>query len=734
MPELRSDAQPSGVNLKDIVSAIFKHRWKVLLCALAGIIGAATLFVVQPPLYESQAKLLVRYVVDRSAIDPVESAASAPSTTGRFSDNLINSEVEILTSQDLARQIAESIGFERLTAKTGLPPTRSAATYVIVSGLTVTARKGSNVITVSYKNRNPELSTVVLDEFVNRYFNKHLEVHRSAGAFDFVTQQTDQVRAGLNQTEEELKRLKTKAGIISLAESTSTLTKEMARSQEELHAVASELAEQQARVQSLERLSAPEATDQSVPKEPGDRVAASTDKGEVQQYQALVARLSQLRVTELELLAKYTPENRLVKSHQAQISELEAQRRDLEKRFPSLVASRPNGVIADPASGLILEKTKLMGIQAKAEALKSRIAAVQKQFEQFSEIAPQIAKLERKRELEETNYKYFGATLEKARIDEALDPSKIPNISVVQKPSPAVANAIMRNKIVLGLAAGGLVLGIVIALILELVINQTIKRPLDLENRLQIPLLLSIPFISKRSRFRGRRAKKSEQSETALQVAGASDLAPWEPTHFIRPFAEAIRDRLGLYFEVTGVTHKPKLVAVTGFSNGAGSSTLAASLAASVSETDTGKVLLVDMNFDPAKFHAFFHGKPSNSLEEALESSNTLTPSADNLYLATAGSPSAGVQKLGLKKFHDMMPQFKASDFDYIIFDMPPISPTSPMLPIARFMDKVLVVVEAEACNETAVKRDYAALVASGADVSAIFNKERSYTPKWIQG
>ena len=48
----------------------------------------------------------------------------------------------------------------------------------------------------------------MLRELISVYFTKHLEVHRSADAFNFVAQQSDEVRARLNQTEEELKQLK----------------------------------------------------------------------------------------------------------------------------------------------------------------------------------------------------------------------------------------------------------------------------------------------------------------------------------------------------------------------------------------------------------------------------------------------------------------------------------------------------------------------------------------------
>jgi Mrp family chromosome partitioning ATPase len=84
------------------------------------------------------------------------------------------------------------------------------------------------------------------------------------------------------------------------------------------------------------------------------------------------------------------------------------------------------------------------------------------------------------------------------------------------------------------------------------------------------------------------------------------------------------------------------------------------------------------------------------------------------------------------KKFYDLIPHLKASDFDYIIFDMPPLGQTSVTLPMSRFMDKVLVVVEAEKSNRDLLKRAYSELLACRASVSVIFNKARSYTPKWL--
>ncbi len=71
--------------------------------------------------YESQAKLFVRYVVDRSAVDGLDSQTKTE-TLGSPSESAINSEVEILTSSDLAMQVAASVGADRLLPGSGEKP------------------------------------------------------------------------------------------------------------------------------------------------------------------------------------------------------------------------------------------------------------------------------------------------------------------------------------------------------------------------------------------------------------------------------------------------------------------------------------------------------------------------------------------------------------------------------------------------------------------------------------
>src|SRR5437667_773784 len=485
MAEIRRETQhPSGMKLGDILFALFKRKRTIIVCAVVGIIAAAAVYFLFPPSYESQAKLLVRYVLERSGVDPAEAAgAAAQSGNQAQADRVIGAETEILTSWDLAIQVAEAlgpqrllpppqdlfshvvqaVGLKRLLPSSGPSATVAEAADSIASGLKVVSDKGSNIILISYKNRNPEIAPLVLQELLSRYFVKHLEVHRSAGAFDFVTQQTDQVRARLNQTEDALKSLRDKTGVVSLKDGSTALTAEAAKTQEDLNAAEAELAEGKA-------------------------------------------------------LVEQTGDNK-------------------SKKWKS----QPSGKTSESA------KARVAGIGAKVETLKSRLNDVQQRVRQLSELTPQMEELERKQEMDEANYKYFAASLEKARIDEALDPSKMPNISAVQRPSPPVLDSKTRNKIALALAGSGLALGVALVLLRGLVLNRTVGRPLELETRLQIPLMLSIPSATSRNGHSRLPSNGAPANPAALAARPRhSNMAPWEPGHFMSPYFDAIRARLVL--------------------------------------------------------------------------------------------------------------------------------------------------------------------------------------------
>jgi uncharacterized protein involved in exopolysaccharide biosynthesis len=74
------DTERSSIDSGEVMFLLMKHRWKIILCTLAGLLAAGILYLNHQPPYESQARLLVRYVLERSPIDVVDSqtAGSSP--------------------------------------------------------------------------------------------------------------------------------------------------------------------------------------------------------------------------------------------------------------------------------------------------------------------------------------------------------------------------------------------------------------------------------------------------------------------------------------------------------------------------------------------------------------------------------------------------------------------------------------------------------------------------------
>jgi MinD-like ATPase involved in chromosome partitioning or flagellar assembly len=154
-------------------------------------------------------------------------------------------------------------------------------------------------------------------------------------------------------------------------------------------------------------------------------------------------------------------------------------------------------------------------------------------------------------------------------------------------------------------------------------------------------------------------------------------------------------------------------------------------LAASLSETGDGNVLLVDMNPQQGAAQQFYQGKPICRLDDALyEKQSALVQ--DNLYVAAVGTNGDKLVGALPKQFSQLMPKLKVSNYDYIIFDMPPVSQTSVTPRLARFMDMVLLIIESEQTNQRVAQQASALLADSKTSVCAVLNKTRAYVPRQL--
>jgi len=151
--------QRSRLTLDDVYYVLFKHKWKVITCSAAGLLGALALVVFWAPMYESEAKLFIRYVLEsKSPSTTPDDSRVIPTTEGQ---NIINSEIEIVTSLDLAEQVADVIGPERVLAKASGGKGRFAAASLIQKSLVIEVPNKSNVMRIVFKHR------------IQRWFNRY---------------------------------------------------------------------------------------------------------------------------------------------------------------------------------------------------------------------------------------------------------------------------------------------------------------------------------------------------------------------------------------------------------------------------------------------------------------------------------------------------------------------------------------------------------------------------------
>jgi len=101
----------------------------------------------------------------------------------------------------------------------------------------------------------------------------------------------------------------------------------------------------------------------------------------------------------------------------------------------------------------------------------------------------------------------------------------------------------------------------------------------------------------------------------------------------------------------------------------------------------------------------------------------------ENLYVVEEISRGDKRPRVLPKRFAQLVPKFKASDYDYIIFDMPPVSQTSVTARLAGLVDMTLLVVESEKSNREVVRQAAALLAQSKATVGAVLNKTKKYVP-----
>jgi protein tyrosine kinase modulator len=412
--------------LRDISAIFFRQRWAMLI-AFAVVVIAATASGVWIPTYEAHMKILVQRqrsdaIVTSSANAPVQFSGE------QVSEEDINSEVELLNSEDLLRGVVLST---QLSGQHNSRPDRGEEVRIanavrrLSKDLKIEALRKTHVISVQYQSRDPKVATEVLKVLASAYTEKHTEVHRPSGEFKFFDQQTEQFQQGLGDAQKKLVDFTKKSGVVSWQIERDTALQRASEFETNARQAKTTIAETEQRIRSLQEQL------QSVQPRMTTVVRASDNPQLLQQLKSILLSL-QLKRT--ELLTKYAPDYRLVQEADKQIADA--------KSAISAEESKPiREETTDQNPTYQWIRAELTKAEADLSGLRARAASAASAAEQYRESARNLDQdgvvqqdLLRDAKAQEDSYLLYLHKRQEAGISDALDQRGILNVAMAEQP------------------------------------------------------------------------------------------------------------------------------------------------------------------------------------------------------------------------------------------------------------------------------------------------------------
>ena len=349
------------------------------------------------------------------------------------------------------------------------------------------------------------------------------------------------------------------------------------------------------------------------------------------------------------------------------------------------------------------------------EATRARLAASREELQNINRKSFTLQELERD---VETNRQLYDLFFTRVRETDETTDFEAANALVVDPAVAAVEPSKPRRSLIVFISfAAALMLGVMLAFLRDMLDN-TVKNPEDVENRLNATMLglVTLQPLSRADR------KKN------IALLGDEE-------HTDASFIESIRTiRTGL--TLSSLDNPYKIIEVTSSIPNEGKTTVALNLAAMMGQL--GKTLLIDADLrrpSLARSMNLPHFKAgltnllagTASPKDAIERNESL-----GIDLLVAGQHSANpLEMIASNKFKELLKKL-GEHYEYVILDTPPTQAVSDALIMGSIADAVVYVVKAQSTSINTVKHGLGRLKYSNANVVGVVlnqvdTKKQSY-------
>ena len=471
---------PYDLTSRELLSILFKEKLKLLLVfvVLCGLVTGFSFLLT--PYYEATTRLLVKTGPEfQTRSDPNQPIAGVPSTTKL---EIVNSEIQILTSRDLAEGVVNKIGAQKLYPGSA---NTDAAIRSFQSDFKAAPVEQADVIDASYRNPSREVAVAALNAAVELYEQKHAEMFADP-RYKFIENQTGQYQDQLDAVVKKEADIRNQKSLFDVDAQRAKLLDDRASTNSIITQLKSQSIDAHQRIDFLNnRL---KTTPALIPA--GEAPADAVEQAK--------ARLLDLQIKEQQLKERYVGDVKPMQDTEAEMAKLRAfvSRNDPINRKEW---SQRNSAYDDMVVALNRALADAAPLDAQIAQREKEQQGIEARLRDLEEGATEIADLERERRVLEELVHTYRTRYEDARMNENLDRERAVSVSIVQRPEAPERPAGPRH---LPFALAGILIGLIGAsglLLYRLVFRETLITVESVERIIGLPVVASV---SMRQRMR----------------------------------------------------------------------------------------------------------------------------------------------------------------------------------------------------------------------------------------